>query len=193
MSESAYEYKTVALPQTVQGKRRRGQTEADQVAMALGETIHAEAVDGWEYMRSDILAAQSKAGMFSKEPAINYYTVMVFRRALEAVWAPEDEDVRPIAPPAGGPTPAQPQPQPQGQVQGQGLAPPPRKPLPHPDTRRAAAERPAEPKPAPALVDDPTSPLANGGMLSTGGQFRSEASGWSRQPDTRPPLGSAQD
>jgi|GEM_PF-3864778 len=86
MSASSYEYKTVALPQVVQAKRRRGVSEADFVAETLGELIHLEAVDGWEYLRADTLAAGSRGGMFSKEAKVTHYSVLVFRRIQEEVW-----------------------------------------------------------------------------------------------------------
>lgn len=157
MSASAYEYKTVALPQTVEGKRRRGQSEADQVAIALGETIHAEATDGWEYMRSDVLAARGRASMFSKEAPVNTYTVLVFRRAMESVWPVTKEAGREAAAPVAQPAP------------------------------------PREEPPLPMMIADPTSPLANGTTLTSGGQFRADSTRGTVPVNPRPPLGSAQD
>ncbi len=166
MSTSAYEYKTVALPQTVEGKRRRGQSEADQVAMALGEIIHEEATDGWEYMRSDILAARGRAGMFSKEAPVNTYTVLVFRRMIEGVWPVEQQR---SAAPAPAPAQATAAPTP---------PPPPAKPV----------------APARPMVNDPTSPLAQGSFITTGGQFNTDDATQSNpSPRPLPPLGSAQD
>lgn len=166
MSVSTYEYKTVALPQTVQAKRKRGMSEADHVAETLGELIHTEAVDGWEYMRSDILAAGSRGGMFSKEAKVTQYTVLIFRRVQEGAWPTQATPPRPAS------APAQPEPRPAA------------KPAPAP-----APSRPAMP-----LIDDPTSPLSRGDVLTTGGQFRANEPA-ARQPGTapRPPLGSAQD
>jgi len=160
MSVSTYEYKTVALPQTVQAKRKRGVTEADLVAETLGELIHVEAVDGWEYMRSDVLAAGSRGGMFSKAPTITQYTVLIFRRMQEGAWPLEATPARPApeAPPA---------------------APP--------------ASKPAPSRPAMPLVDDPTSPLSRGDVLTTGGQFRTSDPVGTAGAAPRPPLGSAQD
>ncbi len=164
MSASTYEYKTVALPQLVQPKRKRGMSEADLVAETLGELIHLEAVDGWEYMRSDILAAGGRSGMFSREARITQYTVLIFRRVQEGAWPTEAMMPRSAA--AAG---------------AQGATPAP-KPAPAPVL------------PAKPLVDDPTSPLSRGDVLTTGGQFRT-GEPVSAPPGTapRPPLGSAQD
>lgn len=197
MPASLYEYKTVALPQTVQGKRRRGVSEADFVAEMLGELIHIEAVDGWEYMRSDILAAGSRGGMFMKEPKVTYYSVLVFRRAMEDVW--------PITQPDAGPQRAD-----TGDAAiraRNAVSPQPQiKPRPHPAA--AAAPKPTPPReaviapsppppPPPPAIDDPTSPLAQGGILSTGGQIRADGGAAApaivERPAPRPPLGSAQD
>lgn len=167
MSGSTYEYKTVALPQTVQAKRKRGMSEADLVAETLGELIHTEAVDGWEYMRSDILAAGSRGGMFSKESKVTQYTVLIFRRIQEGAWPTE------LAPPRAA-----------------------SKPEPEPELKVAPKPSPAPPpsRPAMPLVNDPTSPLSRGDVLTTGGQFRShEPVAGPSSAAPRPPLGSAQD
>ena len=171
MSESPYEYKTVALPQIVQGKRRRGMSEADLVAETLGEVIHLEAVEGWEYLRSDILAAGTRGGLFSREPRITHYTVLIFRRAQEGAW-PVEHVGMPYTPAPTKEEAASPEPKP---------APPP------------------EPKPAPAppampMISDPTSPLARGDVLTTGGPVHAEEwRGEAGRAGPRPPLGSAQD
>lgn len=167
MSDSPYEYKTVALPQIVQGKRRRGMSEADLVAETLGELIHLEAVDGWEYLRSDVLAAGARPGLFSREPKITHYTVLVFRRAQEGAW-PVEHVGMPYKPPAEQEPPA-------------------------PDPKPAPPPAPTPPEPVRPMVSDPTSPLAHGDLISTGTQYRTDAgtSGDTRAP--RPPLGSAQD
>jgi len=215
MSASTYEYKTVALPQTVQGKRRRGVSEADLVAETLGELIHLEAVDGWEYQRSDILAAGTRGGMFSKEMRVTYYSVLVFRRMLDGVWP--GAQAMPATParaasgsasasgsaPRTAPTES-PAPGPVRPARAPRTAPAPRTD-PAPDSTppsvpasRAAARPRAEPVVAPPALDDPTSPLAQGAILTTGGRIQADSSGKSAssataRPTPRPPLGSAQD
>ncbi|MEM7059045.1 MAG: hypothetical protein AAF557_15775 [Pseudomonadota bacterium] len=76
----AYEYKCVGAPE--KGKRRRGaKTRSDRVANAMEITIQAEAVDGWEYLRTDLIPIEERSGMF-KRPQEVHRAVMVFRRAL---------------------------------------------------------------------------------------------------------------
>ena len=216
MSASSYEYKTVALPQVVQAKRRRGVSEADFVAETLGELIHLEAVDGWEYLRADTLAAGSRGGMFSKEAKVTHYSVLVFRRIQEEVWPLEQ--VTPVdAPSAVRPRPAvsqAPAAAPAAAAPAAAAAPVAPKPAPvtapAPLAEQTPAPTPPPPAPTPAppppapvrpMVGDPTSPLANGGMLSTGGTIDLGTSdsgilGKARPAPRvapRPPLGSAQD
>ena len=167
MSASTYEYKTVALPQTVQGKRRRGVSEADLVAATFGEIIHLEAVDGWEYMRADVLAAGGRGGLFAKEPKVTHYSVLVFRRMLEGAWP---------VPPAPAQAQAQTAPRPSPQSEPAAPSPPP------PRVERR-----------PPAIDDPTSPLSQGMVLTTGGQFHADGSSSPPGGGPRPPLGSAQD
>ena len=256
MPASTYEYKTVALPQIVQGKRKRGISEADVVAETFGEVIHLEAVDGWEYMRADILSAGTRGGMFSKEPVVTHYSVLVFRRTLESAWPmhqndgnrndghrkdgqrgagnrndgyrsrsegngrdddrsdryradERDEEVRPI--PAPPPPPSTRTSSPSGSAASAGSSPSaPVRPRPAPVAPRdpivpaaPAASAPVRRAPPPPPIADPTSPLAQGMVLSTGGQFRSEGSSTTGSKPAapsspgsatpRPPLGSAQD
>lgn len=95
---SSYEYKTVALPRTVSGRRRRRQSEADLVAEQLGKVLNEEAVDSWEYLRAETLTTPGRSGMFQKQqPAA--YVVLVFRRARALAWAqPEGRSAAPAAP-----------------------------------------------------------------------------------------------
>lgn len=83
---SGYEYKTVALPNAIEGKLRRRQTEADLIAETLGETLRTEAVDGWEYMRAETLISRARASIFSRSPVDTPFTVLIFRRVVDAVW-----------------------------------------------------------------------------------------------------------
>ena len=197
MTASTYEYKTVALPQTVQGRRRRGVSEADLVAETLGELIHLEAVDGWEYFRSDILAAGTRGGMFSKEPKVTYYSVLVFRRMQEGVWPAEEvERVEMASPPPPRPATIQPRPP----VSTAPASEPTPEAVPAAPTRTVAPHPPVrQPEPVKPVTSDPTSPLAQGGLLTTGGQFRADSRGSAISPRPAPrtaplpPLGSAQD
>jgi len=79
-----YEYKAVGAPE--RPKRRRGaRTASDRLAAAFEEVLQAEAVDGWEYQRTDTVPVTERAGWFSPTRTTQR-AVMVFRRPVEAVW-----------------------------------------------------------------------------------------------------------
>jgi len=82
----AYEYKTVGAPE--KGKRKRGaRSKSDKVAAAFEEILEAEAVDGWEYMRTDLVPVIERSGFFSRVHEV-HRAVMVFRRSLDRAEAP---------------------------------------------------------------------------------------------------------
>ena len=101
----SFEYKTVGAPE--RGKRQRGlRTGSDRVAAAFEEILRAEAVDGWEYLRTDLLPVTERAGWFSRAHEV-HRAVMVFRRPRARVAAVESEAaVRPVL--AAQPAPARP-------------------------------------------------------------------------------------
>ena len=75
-----YEYKCVGAPE--KGKRTKGaRTRSDRVALVMQEIIAEEAVDGWEYMRTDLVPVEEKAGLFSRTVEV-HRAVLIFRRAL---------------------------------------------------------------------------------------------------------------
>ncbi len=94
-----YEYKAVGAPE--KGKRKRGARSAsDRVAVAFEEILSEEAVDGWEYLRTDLLPVNERAGMFSRTQEM-HRAVMVFRRPLE-----QEQMLRPASPPLTAPAAA---------------------------------------------------------------------------------------
>lgn len=75
-----YEYKCVGAPE--EPRRQRGvRAWSDRVALAMQEVIAAEAVDGWEYLRTDILPVEEKDGFFSRARRVNR-AVLIFRREI---------------------------------------------------------------------------------------------------------------
>ena len=77
----SYEYKCVGAPE--RPKRQRGvRGRSERVALAMQEIIAGEAVDGWEYMRTDLVPVEEKAGLFSRTHEV-HRAVLVFRRELE--------------------------------------------------------------------------------------------------------------
>jgi hypothetical protein len=103
-----FEYKAIGAPE--KAKRKRGlRSQSDRVALAFEEILQAEAVDGWEYLRTDLLPVTERAGWFGRGHEV-HRAVMVFRRLLDRVAPVESEatlrrapsvtpaPVRPIAP-----------------------------------------------------------------------------------------------
>ncbi len=81
----SYEYKAVAAP--TRARRFKGvKGTANQFAMVISELMNDMASDGWEYLRSDSLPVDEKAGLL-KGRVENYHTLLIFRRAKES--APE--------------------------------------------------------------------------------------------------------
>jgi hypothetical protein len=76
-----YEYKTVGAPE--KGKRKRGlRSLSDRIAAAFEEILQNQAVDGWEYQRTDLLPVTENAGWFKRGQEV-HRAVMVFRRLLD--------------------------------------------------------------------------------------------------------------
>ena len=82
-----YEYKAVPAPE--KGLRRRGLRGAARLAAAFEEVLAAEAVDGWEYLRTDLVPVLEKPGPLSRPRQVTR-AVMVFRRLLPAAPVPEE-------------------------------------------------------------------------------------------------------
>ena len=80
-----YEYKAIAAP-TRARKFKGVKGTADQFAMVMSEVMNDLASDGWEYLRSDSLPVDEKAGLL-KARVETYHTLLIFRRAKEG--APE--------------------------------------------------------------------------------------------------------
>jgi len=77
----SYEYKTVGAPE--KGKRNRGARSAsDRAAAAFNEVLQTEAVDGWEYLRTDILPVTERRSWLGGSQEA-HRAVMVFRRTVE--------------------------------------------------------------------------------------------------------------
>ncbi len=100
-----FEYKTVGAPE--KAKRKRGlRSQSDRVALAFEEILQAEAVDGWEYQRTDLLPVIERAGWFGRGHEV-HRAVMVFRRPLDRV-APVESAATPRRAPSVTPPPVPP-------------------------------------------------------------------------------------
>jgi hypothetical protein len=77
-----FEYKCVGGPE--RPKRLRGtRSRSERVALAMQEIINIEAVDGWEYQRTDLVPVEEKAGLFSRAHDV-HRAVLIFRRERSA-------------------------------------------------------------------------------------------------------------
>jgi hypothetical protein len=75
-----FEYKTVGAPE--KGIRKRGlRSQSDRVAYAFQKLLKAEATDGWEYLRTDLLPVTERSGWFGRGHEM-HRAVMVFRRPI---------------------------------------------------------------------------------------------------------------
>ncbi len=91
-----FEYKAIGAPE--KAKRKRGlRSQSDRVALAFEEILQAEAVDGWEYLRTDLLPVTERAGWFGRGHEV-HRAVMVFRRPLDRVAPVESEATLRLAP-----------------------------------------------------------------------------------------------
>ena len=99
-----YEYKTVGAPE--RPRRVRGaRSGSERFAAAFEEILVEEAVDGWEYFRTDTVPVTERAGWFSPSRTVNR-AVLVFRRPLEAVWRrPSADEAAKPAEPVAAPAP----------------------------------------------------------------------------------------
>lgn len=73
-----YEYKCVGAPE--RARRKRGaKTRTDRVAHAMQDIINAEAVDGWEYQRTDLVPIEERSGFLGRAVEA-HRAVLIFRR-----------------------------------------------------------------------------------------------------------------
>ena len=105
-----FEYKIVGAPEKGKRSKRGKRRQSDRVAAAFTEILKSEAVDGWEYLHTDLLPVIEGAGWFRRGHEV-HRAVMVFRRRRD--WAQVERDtilhrapsVAPAATPAAAPTP----------------------------------------------------------------------------------------
>ncbi|TNC52938.1 DUF4177 domain-containing protein [Rubellimicrobium rubrum] len=75
----SHEYRVIPAPR--RGVKIKGaRTPEDRFARAVEGEMNRMALDGWEFVRSDTLPCEQKAGWFSK-PTTVFQTLLVFRRS----------------------------------------------------------------------------------------------------------------
>jgi hypothetical protein len=81
-----WRYRCVAAPRKAKASRAH-RAPADALLAAIEAAIAAEAAQGWEYVRTDLVPMESKAGFFGPVSE-THLGVMVFRRPADAAPAP---------------------------------------------------------------------------------------------------------
>lgn len=75
-----YEFKAVPAPRKPEKAKGIRGTEA-RFANTISDVMNAEAADGWEYLRSEILPCESKGGMIRRGGVVDV-VLLVFRREV---------------------------------------------------------------------------------------------------------------
>lgn len=77
---SAYEYRVIPAPR--KGEKAKGiKTPEARMAQAMQTRLNAFGEEGWEYVRSDVIPMEERAGLTSK--SVSYQTVLIFRREAD--------------------------------------------------------------------------------------------------------------
>ena len=85
-----FEYKSIPAPK--KGEKARGVKGSDaRMAQAMTTALNVMGAQGWDYLRADTLPMEERSGIRSK--TIHYYTVLVFRREIEATFEATDAPV----------------------------------------------------------------------------------------------------
>ncbi|WP_410216932.1 DUF4177 domain-containing protein [Paracoccus sp. (in: a-proteobacteria)] len=99
MSDPVFEYSVIAAPNRGE-KARDAKTPTDRFALTLTAELNRMAVDGWEYLRADVLPSEERSGLTGR--ATVYHNVLVFRRTRPA----PDPEVKRLPQPIEETTPA---------------------------------------------------------------------------------------
>ena len=84
---SSRDYKCVPVPR--RPKKARGQkAPADAMAAAMEAIMNDEAAQGWEYLRTDLVPMEHRAGLLSSVQE-SHQAIMVFRRVVATPRAAE--------------------------------------------------------------------------------------------------------
>lgn len=88
----AFEYHVIPAP--AKGQKDKGAKTADaRYAVALAQVLNAEAAQGWEFVRAEVLPCDERQGLTGSKTV--FVNVLVFRREVddttdevtqEAVW-----------------------------------------------------------------------------------------------------------
>ena len=73
----AYEYHVIPAPARA-GKVKGAKTGAERFAQTLAGVMNEQAKDGWEFVRSETLSAEERAGLMKTKTVM--HSLLVFRR-----------------------------------------------------------------------------------------------------------------
>jgi hypothetical protein len=83
---TTYEYKVVPAPN--KGLKAKGvKTPEGRFANSVQSVLNMQGAEGWEYLRSELLPSDERAGLTGS--TTNWRNVLVFRRALSSLQAVE--------------------------------------------------------------------------------------------------------
>lgn len=92
-----YEYQVMPAPS--RAPKIRGMKAApDRFARSLTELMNEAAAEGWEYVRTDVLPLEEKAGL-TRKTVTSFQNLMVFRRAVQERAEAAPEPARAAPPP----------------------------------------------------------------------------------------------
>lgn len=161
---SSYEYTVIPAPARAE-KSKGARSGIERFAATLSDTLNEMAREGWDYVRAEVLPAEERSGLTSRNTV--YHNLLVFRRALDTAPSralPVEETahvVPPVAadpirqpePPAAQPAPALSRPEPAPAAVAQVRAPfsQPMRAMPRQQPQARVPEPPltAPPQPAP--------------------------------------------
>ena len=84
---NSLDYKCVPVPRRPK-KTRAHRTPADAMAQAMQEILNAEAAQGWEYLRTDLVPMEHRTGLLSGVQE-SHQAILIFRRAARSARAAE--------------------------------------------------------------------------------------------------------
>lgn len=76
-----FEYKTVAIAQTISRRRKRKETAVHVIQSETTDILNNNAVEGWEFIGTEIMKTFDRKGMFGA-PTEKNFTVFLFKRPI---------------------------------------------------------------------------------------------------------------
>lgn len=77
-----YEYTAIPAPSRGE-KAKEAKTPTDRYALAITGELNRMAVDGWEYLRADVLPSEERSGLTGRSTV--YHNLLIFRREISTI------------------------------------------------------------------------------------------------------------